>query len=33
MPAEEQHWDLLQRVLVESGDEQVVILVLAALDP
>ena len=30
---EEQRWDQLQGVLVESGDEQVVALALAALDP
>ena len=29
----EQRWDQLQGVLVESGDEQVVALALAALDP
>ena len=30
---EEQRWDQLQGVLVESADEQVVALALAALDP
>ena len=30
---EEQRWDQLQGVLVECGDEQVVALALAALDP
>ena len=31
--AGEQSWDLLQRALVESGDEEVVVLALAALGP
>ena len=31
--AEEQRWDLLQEVLVEGGEELVVVIASAALDP